>query len=59
MKNRKLYRILLSVAALFLFLVAILHFVHNGFADSLGWAWLVLGLLFLALAIIDIRKQGN
>ncbi len=59
MKNRKLFRILLSVAALFLFLVATLHFLHSGFADSLGWTWLILGLLFAALAIIDIRKQGN
>ena len=57
MKNRKLFRILVSVAALILVLIGILHFLHNGFADALGWTWVSLGLIFVAWAIIDIRKS--
>jgi len=59
MKNRKLARILLSVAALFLFLAAILHFLFHGIADLTGWGWLVLGLIFVALAITGFRKPAD
>ena len=59
MKNRKLARILLSIAALFLFLVAVLRFLLHGFTDLSGWGWLFLGLVFVALAIIDLRKSAD
>ena len=59
MKNRKLARLLQSIAALLLFLVAIVRFVLHGFADLSGWVWLFLGLVFAALAIIDLRKSAD
>jgi hypothetical membrane protein len=56
MKNRKLSRIIISVAALILVLIGILHFLHNGYTDLLGWTWLILGLIFATVAIIDPGK---
>jgi len=59
MKNRKLARILQSIAALFLFLVAILRFLLHGFADLSGWGWLFLGLIFMALVLIGLHKPAD